>query len=412
LARSPNDRPPRTSRPRKDGGKPGSVRPGGAPAVLRKDDRFAGVFIVAGVLGLALAGTWGWGLARDVGMLTEVNDRPLQCRNVTGFQGFTEDVAVDRERGLVFVSQSWLDRAPQPRGQVSVLRLTDLAGAQVEALDATRATPADLRPLGLGLWKGADGARRLFVVSAGTEALGAAVELYGVDADGRLTHVRSVRDPLFVRLNDVVPTGPESFYVTQDGAAPRGSTAALVELANRSGTGRVIEWTGTAARVVADGLVLANGIALSADGRRVFVSETLGRAMRFYARDPATGAFVDDGRIQLPTGLDNLDVDPAGVIWAGAHPRLMTLGEALDPAREGSPIVPSQVLWFDPGTGEGPRRVNEAMSSPDGAPIPGVSVAVRVGNDLLLGSVVSPQLSICPLPADRTPEGTPLPPRP
>ena len=71
-------------------------------------------------------------------------------------------------------------------------------------------------------------------------------------------------------MNDLVATGPDSFYVTNDGCIRHPSSGMRlipVELLTGWRCGSVVYYDGNSARTVGDGYNMANGINLSPDGR-------------------------------------------------------------------------------------------------------------------------------------------------
>ena len=74
------------------------------------------------------------------------------------------------------------------------------------------------------------------------------------------------------RVNDLVATGPDSFYATNDGCIrwPKSRDREfLVEMLLLWNCGSIVYYDGISARVVGDGYLLANGLELSSDGRCV-----------------------------------------------------------------------------------------------------------------------------------------------
>eukprot|EP00966_Prymnesium_polylepis_P063229 1467482-Prymnesium_polylepis.1 len=163
--------------------------------------------------------------------------------------------------------------------------------------------------------------RRLYAVNH-DEASGESVEVFEVEGEGdalRLRHAHSVRSPLFgnFALNDVVEGGAaDEFYVTEWQPFPmpaRGKAAAkdapwrvrlgralIVPIAMlKIRTTRVLRCTlrgapaSPACEVAsASRWVMANGIAISADRRSVFVNDPVTRTVTVLERDGLTGALT------------------------------------------------------------------------------------------------------------------------
>jgi arylesterase / paraoxonase len=143
-----------------------------------------------------------------------------------------------------------------------------------------------------------------------------------------------------------------------------------------------VYYDGTAFREVAGGLAYANGINVSPDGGTLFVAGTLDRAVHVYRRDKATGALELVRSVGVGTGADNIELDEAGNLWVGAHPKLV---DFLRHARDAEHRSPSQVLKLVP-RGDGDYGVEEVYLN-GGRPLSGSSVAAVCGGVLLIGSV-------------------------
>ena len=182
-----------------------------------------------------------------------------------------------------------------------------------------------------------DGSQREVFASTGGRVLG-----FDFDANGRLIAADAMKGLLAIapdgkvtvlatQLADgdpiryadglvVAPSGMIYFTDASTRFAPAewGGTfeASVLDILEQSSTGRVLAYDPASgkARVLASGLSFANGIALSGDGRTLFVNET-GR-YRIWKIDAASGrrAILFDN---LPGYPDNLMRGRDGKIWVG-----------------------------------------------------------------------------------------------
>lgn len=352
---------------------------------------------IVGYVALALvivASVIAWRFLAAAGYFTGIRQEiAADCRAIAAVPG-PEDIVIDHERGIAYVSaydrravQAGLPGSDAVRGGIYAI---DLNAPQAEwaLYPVTPSNPADFRPHGIDLHVGADGARRLFAVNhpaSGTET----VEIFDIAPDGTLVHAASVTDPLFVSLNDVVAVGPDSFYATNDHASKNAlhqlfSNILLLRNAN------VVYHDGTAARLVTDGFVYANGINVSADGSRVYVADVMGMSLHVFARDAATGDLRGIDMARLGTGIDNIDVQPDGSLLMGAHPNIIDfMAHAGDPAS----LSPSQVVRVEPGENGGGKAGTIYLNL--GTEISGISVAAGYGDVMLLGQVFQPEVHVC-----------------
>ena len=132
---------------------------------------------------------------------------------------------------------------------------------------------------------------------------------------------------------------------------------------------------------------------MSPDGRTIYVTATTSGEIRVYDRNAASGDLALRRTIPLKTGVDNIEVDRYGVLWIGAHPKLLTyLRYAGDPDR----LSPSQVLRLTPEA-DGTFSVEE-MYLNDGSALSGSSVAAVFQNIMLVGSVFDGKFLCCTVP--------------
>lgn len=341
---------------------------------------------------LLLAGI-GWFLAHLIpaaGVFAELEPTGLnECRRVDIAPG-TEDVTIDAERNMAFVSaadrRAWFnaegDEEVNPKNGIYALALDGSDAAR-------RISPAmeNFLPHGISLWRGPNGARRLFVVNhppSGEQI----VEIFAVDADGALTHLESVSFEAMHSPNDVLAVGPRAFYATNDRGYTEGFLS-MLEAYMALPFSSLVYYDGENGRIIEDGLTYANGINQSADGETVYVAEFLKRRIAAYDRDPETGALKKRRTWKVNTGPDNIEVAQDGALWIAGHSKVF---DFLAHAEDESEIAPSHVIRLDPETGE----TRDVFIS-TGGEINGSSVGAVFDDTLIVGAVFDGHVIVCPL---------------
>lgn len=170
--------------------------------------------------------------------------------------------------------------------------------------------------------------------------------LLSIAPDGAVRVLTDTVNGTSIRYADAVVVAPNGKMYVSDAStrfAPSqwGGTfeASVLDILEQSSTGRVLEYDPAtrATRVVAHGLSFANGVALSEDGRSLFVNET-GKyrvwKIAVDARDLDVSRPSAQARVlldNLPGYPDNLMRGRDGKIWLGfAKPRNSTIDAMAD----------------------------------------------------------------------------------
>ncbi|HVS15190.1 MAG TPA: SMP-30/gluconolactonase/LRE family protein [Thermoanaerobaculia bacterium] len=325
---------------------------------------------------VVVGAAWAFYLYASAGQLRDLEERSIgACQVVDGAPG-PEDLAVDRARAIALISAD--DRRSGGGGAIYAYDLE--AGGEPWSLTPGR---EGFHPHGLSLLE-ANGQSILMVVDH--PPAGDSVEVFRWDGSA-LEPLRTVTDPLLYNLNDVAALDARRFYATNDHGVSAEHEAREDYLRRRRAN--VVYWDGERARVVADRIGYANGIAVSEDQREVYVASTTFGKILVYDRDEDSGGLVLRKEIALDTGVDNFALDLYGGLWVAAHPHLLTFaGHARDPAKRS----PWEVLWVDP-SGQAEPSIRPVMLSL-GEQLSGASVAVPWGDKLVIGSVFE-HLLIC-----------------
>jgi arylesterase/paraoxonase len=301
------------------------------------------------------------------------------CRLIDGPVG-PEDITIDQRTGRAYISASdrraLMAQHPVP-GAIWSYDLTDAGAAPV---NLTPDAGIEFQPHGISLWVEPDGSETLFIISHPAPASGWPANLVEI-ADvrgGRLQHRATLTDPRLVMPNDLVAVGIDRFYVTNTHVHPPGFRQTIETYFQLSGAA-VLFYGPAGFRVAVDGLVFPNGINASNDGRTIYIASTTQQQVLVFDRDPRTDALAPRDPIPIGSGGDNIELDPAGDLWIGAHPKLLAVARY---ANHPSSPAPAQVLRIPAGT----QRVEEVYLN-DGQEIAAASVGARYRNRLLIGQI-------------------------
>ena len=353
--------------------------------------------IALSVLGVVVVSMSAFGVRvlSQAGQFTTIKNMQSGACQIYGGIPAPEDIVIDSVLQKAFISS--LDRrsvsvqktqTPVRRGSIQILDLATIKpGSKIRYKNVTPDLPTRFYPRGLSLYTGKDGTKRLFVINQGRDNT-PSVEIFRVTPES-LIYEKSVdlgTDVIFA--NDVLATGPDRFYVTD--SAVSGVVSEAMNFSLQRKRSRVLYFNGNKISPVATDFVMANGIAMSKTGKEVYVTDTFSRSLRFFRRNPTTGALKDSGVLFIGTGVDNIDVAGDGSLWMAAHPRLIDFALY----RLGlKAISPSQVIRAMPGKNGGGEVRTIYLNL--GGQISGSSVAVAFDNRFIIGSARDNKLAIC-----------------
>jgi arylesterase/paraoxonase len=308
-----------------------------------------------------------------------------RCTPVAGLLG-PEDVTIHPQTGVAYISaadrRSVFEGGPG-RGAIYAY---DLKAASPRLRNLTPAADEDFRPHGLSLYLGEDGRDVLYAINhAGGNHT---IEVYDF-VSTRLSHRESLSDPLLVTPNDLVAVGRDRLYVTNDHANTGGFARTLEDYLRRS-ISTVVYYDGADFSVAASGIRYPNGVNVSPDGRTLYVASTTGGEVLVFRIDSESGRLEPRGAIEIGSGVDNLELDAAGDLWIGAHPKLLSL---VQHAADASQLAPSQIIRVGAPDSDAPL-VEEVFLS-RGDDLSGSSVGAAWGNRLLIGAVLDDHILDC-----------------
>ena len=302
-----------------------------------------------------------------------------QCE-IMKLDGSSEDIQVDRERGLAYLSL--FDRSSGMSGenvaQGTIARI-DLNAEVPVITSALISAPEHLHPHGLSLFIDADGQRYIFVINHpedrenGVEA----VEFFRETEPGSFAHVETFKNVLLTHPNDLVAVGPREFYVAIDDPRREGNLTNL------------LHFRGDDVTISIDDIESGGGINASADGRFVYVAETYAKAIRVFERNLANGKLASIRRINLESAPDNIDIADDGSLVVGAHSNTAALVLHFMTGSDS----PSQVLQISTDA-SGNDTVKEIYLN-RGEEISAGSVGATYNDLLIIGSITARKILLC-----------------
>lgn len=282
--------------------------------------RALGIGLVLSLVVLVAGGLWQMGAFQGGSVR-----HPGDCLLVKGVTG-AEDITIDFDAAIAYISAD--DRR--------AIREGTAAGGALYAYDLKRpgAAPVNLtpdagpmfHPHGLDLHIGAGGERTLMVVNHPERSPGwrqgespaHTVEIYDL-VDGSLRHRRTVAGPLLKSPNDVAAVDAERFYVTNDHGAQGRLMRTVEELLQRPWA-NVLYHDGRHLLEAFQGVPLANGVNLSANGQWLYVASPIRFAVYEFERDLATGSLALRRELALDFAPDNIELDARGNLWLAGYP--------------------------------------------------------------------------------------------
>lgn len=304
-----------------------------------------------------------------------------------------EDLEVDYEQKFLILSSD--DRASRRDGNTvqGHLYKIDLTDSSQTPLQLTTDFTDPFYPHGISMVKLNDSVHRIFVVNhlwgEGDTDLAAnehTIEIFDLWGDS-LVHVSRLTDEAMVSPNDIVALDADRFYFTND----HGYTEGLGKLAEEYlglAVSNVVYYDGSTYKEVADGIAYANGINADQESNFLFVASPRGFLVKvFEMTDNGDLKFVED--IDCKTGVDNIEIDPDGLIWIGAHPSLLHFSSY---AQGRNPIAPSEVITID-YEAKGNYQVN-SLYVEDGSHMSAATIAIPINDKIYLGNVMDEQMVV------------------
>ncbi|CAI9718207.1 serum paraoxonase/arylesterase 1-like [Octopus vulgaris] len=323
--------------------------------------------------------------------LTIYNHSPGPCKYIAGVENGSEDMHT-LPNGLTFITSGFLvDYLSQGKntnsmGRILLYDMSKDSNQEIIELELENFHPQRFVPHGISAWQDDNGKVTVFVVNHLVK--GDQIESFEYLPEKKaLRHVTSFKDGSMRNVNDVVATSNRTFYFT-NWSHYRNFIGKLLEMLLLLPWTHVYYHDGEVYRLVAEDLVMANGIAMSNDEKFIYVACSMTKDIKVFKRD-MDNRLVFHQEFMLDTLVDNISVDPEGNIWAGCHPRFLSILSYMENFTLGSP---SQVLKLEVENGL-IKSMKEVFSN-DGFMLSGSTSASFYRNQTLIGSMLE-KLVIC-----------------
>jgi Arylesterase len=247
--------------------------------------------------------------------------------------------------------------------------------------------PAGFQPTALSIGYDVGGAPALQVVGR-TPAGRTATESYAVTFDGtnapRLVSENLIQGGLIARAQGIASMGNGRFYVAAD--PTRSDLMAWADRYLLRSRATVLFFNGTLFRSAIEGLSDPTAVAVTPDGKHLFVASRTERRILAFTLEPFSGKMQENGSLSLPMRPERMMVDASGTVWVAGAPRL--------PAIAGGKNAPSQVVRVTVDAAGRPQS-QETVFADDGKLIGAASSVVHTDGHLFIGSMLDDKLLDC-----------------
>ncbi|XP_026148929.1 serum paraoxonase/arylesterase 2-like [Mastacembelus armatus] len=311
----------------------------------------------------------------------DVTVKHLSCHYLKNIEHGAEDITILKD-GLAFLSTGLkYPGLPSFSDEPGKLYLLDLLHPRPSPLELQIEGKLDLssfNPHGISVYiNETDESVYLFVVNHPQHK--SQVEIFRLDEEDTLVHLKTITHPLLHSVNDIVAVGVESFYATNDHAFPSDVLHFLTILLGLPWCD-VVYYSPEEVKVAASGFLSANGINISPDKRYIYVSDIVDHEIDVLERQEDK-ELVYIKSVAVGSLCDNIEVDHrTGDLWMGCHPNpiKMYMFDPEDPP--GSEVI--QIKNIHSG-----QPVVSQKYVDDGHVIMASSVAAPYEGKLLVGSV-------------------------
>jgi len=352
----------------------------------------------------------GYRTAHDGGIFRDVS-QPINFANCEAMEGpiGAEDMSIDHIAGIAYIAAD--SRQPQlhadggyldenyetakqayPNGGIWLL---DLKDPKSQAVKVDIKMDGAFHPHGMSLRfsnkLSPQGGRaiELYVINH-KNIKHNEVDVFSILPSGEMVLRKRISYPGLKTPNDLVVTGKDQFFVSNDHGSPRSSIMEVLENYVGLPLASVSYFDGQKEHRIIEGLRYPNGITISADKKTLYVAQTTPHLVSRYDRGSSMEDWTLRDSIDVNSGVDNLEWAEDGSLLVGAHPKLLKF---VAHSKDTSKLSPSEVISID--VSDGKKMTFKSLYLNDGSAISGSSVAVRFNNQMLVGPVLDDHFLRC-----------------
>lgn len=288
-----------------------------------------------------------------------------------------EDITISLIDSFAIISATKRQKFPPKEEEKGGLYYLDLKNKDYSPIHLTANFKKPFAPHGISILK-IDSTYKIMVINH--TPTGHSIEVFKLN-DKITEHIQTLEHPTMISPNDIVMIDKNRFYFTNDHKYTKG-LGRLIEDYGGLSIANVIYFDGENYTEVADGISYANGINYDHKRNLLFVASPRKFLVKVYQRN-TNGSLKFVENIDCATGVDNIEFDPEGNLWIGAHPNLLHFASYAKGKKETSPSEIIKIAYKNKGS-----YTIEQIYVEDGSKMSASTVAAPFGNLILTGNVM------------------------
>ncbi|MEP7267131.1 MAG: SMP-30/gluconolactonase/LRE family protein [Saprospiraceae bacterium] len=290
-----------------------------------------------------------------------------------------EDITIAYADSFAIISSTKRLVFPPQINEKGTMYYMDLKSGEFNLKELTTSIIGPFAPHGISIVKVND-YYRILVVNGKID--GHSIESFRFYNDS-LIYDKTFTDALMVSPNDVLALDDSRFYFTNDHHFTTGLMRKLEEYLDLKISG-VVFFNGEKYQKSAYGMAFANGINIDRKRNLIYVAASRDFLVKVYSlKGNGELEFIEN--INVGTGVDNVEVDPSGMVWIAGHPNLLKLA-SYEKGTNPKAISPSEVVTLR-YKGKGDYTIKKLFLN-DGHKISASTVAAPFGDYILLGDLM------------------------